>query len=317
MMKSSQNTLLHVTSRVAFLLAVLVLLVVQPVLAQSNKGENTGVAHRLKKLEQLVGQLQAMNSELQTELEEQGMEIENLKGQLAQEMLARQALESKLQYVSVVQEPINGLSGPHLIVEGCNLHVRSGSGDSTDGTVDWTFWSEIPDTTPTGLGNLVVGYNEVPVHRDSARTGSHNIILGPGHDFTSVGSAVFGQENSAAGPFSGVSGGYLNNAGGYTSSVSGGAGNVASGVSSSVSGGVDGTASNFTASVSGGPGNTASGSYSSVSGGTENEATFSSASVNGGYLNTASGFRSCVSGGSSRTAAGELDWVAGELIQDQ
>ncbi|MCC6154072.1 MAG: hypothetical protein IT367_09965, partial [Candidatus Hydrogenedentes bacterium] len=36
-------------------------------------------------------------------------------------------LEAKLQYVKVVDETINGLAGPHVIFEGCNVHVRDGS----------------------------------------------------------------------------------------------------------------------------------------------------------------------------------------------
>lgn len=37
-------------------------------------------------------------------------------------------LEAKLQYVRVDENEINGLAGPHMIFEGCNVHVRDGSG---------------------------------------------------------------------------------------------------------------------------------------------------------------------------------------------
>ena len=51
-------------------------------------------------------------------------------------------------YVRVVPGDVNGLSGPHVMVEGANFHVRSGSGYTNDGGV------------PSGRGNLIVGYNE-------------------------------------------------------------------------------------------------------------------------------------------------------------
>jgi hypothetical protein len=166
-------------------------------------------------------------------------------------------LQAKLKYVSVVQDPINGLAGPHVIFQGCNVHVRSGSADSTDGTVDLAARTSIPDTAPLGLGNLIVGYNEQPLFSGPSRGGSHNLIVGPGHNYPSVNGVLFGQENSATGPLASVTGGYGSEAMGYTSSVSGGASN---------------TASDYFSSVSGGNGNTASGGSSSVSGGKDREA---------------------------------------------
>src|ERR1700704_3518185 len=48
--------------------------------------------------------------------------------------------------VSRQEGAINGVSGPHLLITGCNVHVRSGSGMTNDDT--------------TNLGNLFIGYNE-------------------------------------------------------------------------------------------------------------------------------------------------------------
>jgi hypothetical protein len=256
-------------------------------------------------------------------------------------------LQAKLKYVSVEMEPINGLAGPHVIFEGCNVHVRSGSGASTDGTVDLVNQMTIPDTAPLGLGNLIVGYNEQPTKGSLGRGGSHNLIVGPGHDYPSVAGVLFGQENSAMGPLASVTSGYLNTASGYFSSVSGGAGNTASGNYSSVTGGASNTASGYASSVSGGGYNTASGStssvsggygntasnyyssvsgggasntasgeFSSVSGGAYNTASGTDSSVSGGFENTASGGWSSVSGGNSGSAPGAYDWVAGSLFED-
>lgn len=195
-------------------------------------------------------------------------------------------LEAKLKYTRIVKNPINGLAGPHVLFEGCNVHVRSGSGNTTDGTVDLANQESIPGTTPVGLGNLVVGYNEQPSYTNYGRGGSHNLVVGPWHEYTNVGGATFGQENSAKGPLASVVGGYQNNANGYAASVSGGYLNGANGE---------------TATIGGGSYNVAGGISSSVS---------------GGFDNTATGNGATVSGGASRTASGASDWVAGALFQD-
>ncbi len=200
--------------------------------------------------------------------------IAELQAQIEELQARVETLEDLTQFQIVEQDPINGLAGPHLIFEGANLHVRSGSGFTDDGG------------SPSGLGNLVVGYNEVqpgPVAGD--RDGSHNIVLGPQHRYLSIGGFVAGFRNTISGSSASVSGGEDNKASGANSSVSGGLFNVASGGDSSVSGGSGNTASNFESSVSGGQGNTASGSNSSVS------------------------------GGAFRTAPAFRDWAAGSLFE--
>lgn len=203
-----------------------------------------------------------------------------------------EALEAKLANVSVEDDTINGLTGPHFIFEGVNVHIRSGSG-STD---DFTFFPEtfIPSADLLGLGNLVMGYNEdgvlfgfpVTDRTGSGSPGSHNLIMGSKHNYTSFGGIVTGFSNNISGVFSSVLVGLFNTASGLWSSVSGGATNVASEEGSSVSGGGN---------------NLASGNDSSVS---------------GGQFNTASGDVSSVSGGGGRTASGDTDWVAGSLSED-
>ncbi len=220
-------------------------------------------------------------------------------------------LQKKLKYVRVQSKDLNGLAGPHMIIDGCNLHVRSGSGDSLDGTVDRANQAELPGTTPTGLGNLIVGYNETPLNHAPERGGSHNLIVGPGHDFTSVGSAIFGQENRATKPAASVTGGWGNEADGYAASVSGGTYNQATSFYSSVSGGWDNEAGAAYSSVSGGKENTANGNYASVSGGENNTASGQYSSVTGGAANVASGGGSGVSGGILNYATGYTSNVGG------
>ena len=86
-----------------------------------------------------------------------------------------------------------------------------------------------------GLGNLIIGWNE---YTDGAiRTGSHNLVIGPFHSYTSYGGLVAGVHNTISGGNSSVTGGQLNSALGGGSSVTGGFGNRATGDTSSVTGG--------------------------------------------------------------------------------
>ncbi len=105
---------------------------------------------------------------------------------------------------------------------GVNVQIVNGSG-TTFGTVD-------------GLGNLIVGYNEIRLTGDD-RTGSHNIVVGVYNNYSSYGGFIAGTQNTSSGPYASVSGGYGGTASGSYSSVSGGYNNTAIGTSSSVSGG--------------------------------------------------------------------------------
>ena len=42
-------------------------------------------------------------------------------------------LKLLLQYVRVVEGNLNGLAGPHLIIEHANVHIQSGTGGTGDG----------------------------------------------------------------------------------------------------------------------------------------------------------------------------------------
>jgi hypothetical protein len=237
------------------------------------------------------------------------------------------ALESLLSHFSK--------SGNEIYITGANLHVVNGSG-ATNGTVN-------------GLGNIIIGYDEIrgsgPItcslgaYTDqttceanggvwalSHKSGSHNLVVGPTHNYSRYGGIVVGNANQISGNYSSVSGGAGNTASGekssvsggngntassYYSSVSGGSGNTASSHYSSVSGGIFNTASYWYSSVSGGYGNTASNKYSSVSGGRDNTASGENSSVSGGNGNTASNNSSSVSGGMDNTASGENSSVSG------
>ena len=157
-------------------------------------------------------------------------------------------------------------STDELIVQGCDFIVR-GNGNAT----------HVDLNTTDGKGNLIVGWNEGEYTSllDNTtvvpnKTGLNNIIVGPGHSYSSTGGVVFGQENTISAPYASVGGGRLNKASGEGASVSGGAANNANADAASVSGGFNNTANGDFASVSGGEGNTASGQYASVFGGSNN-----------------------------------------------
>ena len=217
--------------------------------------------------------------------EQGGLEkrVAQLEAQVTKLTAALQEAQEILQFVRVETEEMNFLAGPHWIIEGANVHVRSGSGTTLDGC-----GRSDPDypncESLTGLGNLIVGYND----RDRGvqdRSGSHNLVVGRGHSYSSFGGLVAGGFNTIHGAYASVCGGERNIASGDFSSVSGGFRNRATERDSSVSGGHTNEASGFVSSVSGGAGNLASGAFSSVS------------------------------GGEHRVAPDEFDWAAGGLFE--
>jgi len=153
------------------------------------------------------------------------------------------ALEAR---VAALEALLAGASrnGNDITLSGVNLHINNGTG-STDGAVN-------------GLGNLIVGYNELRGGRDD-RSGSHNIVVGSKHNFTSYGGLVAGFENNISGRHASVTGGVDNTASRAEASVTAGVSNTASGAQASVTGGSCNEASGWCASVSGG-------SYHSVTG---------------------------------------------------
>lgn len=121
--------------------------------------------------------------------------------------------QAKLAPVELSFDEINGLAGPHMIITGVNLHLRSGSGAT--------------DTAVNGLGNLIVGYNEL-AEFTLPRIGSHNLVVGRANSYTSFGGLVAGAANDIIAPYATVTGGRKNLASGFASSVSGGEGRKAS-----------------------------------------------------------------------------------------
>ena len=85
-------------------------------------------------------------------------------------------LERKTQSITMEE------SSQSLIITGVNLHIRNGEGKT------WT---------TNGAGNLIVGYNE----GNGNRSGSHNIVIGPCHSFSSHSGIVTGMSNIISGTY--------------------------------------------------------------------------------------------------------------------
>src|SRR5262249_46125517 len=121
----------------------------------------------------------------------------------------------------------------HSLVQfrGVNVQIVNGTGSTST-------------IAPKATGNLIVGYNEDDgtargtctvsfSNSDSfedtcskdggtftrSLSGSHNVVIGSGHGYSSFGGMVVGQDNLIAGKFAVVSGGAANTASGAYSSV--------------------------------------------------------------------------------------------------
>jgi hypothetical protein len=235
-----------------------------------------------------------------------------------------------LQYVHVEEGELNGVTGPHFIFEGTNVHVRSGANSTGEGC---NSASAVDCPTRTGLGNLIVGYNEPrPLRWDpnnecatnpdatdadggfsicTRRNGAHHLVVGQFNNFIGHGGAVTGLANEAKGSHTTVVGGRFNSASGTYSSVSGGQMNAATSFSSSVSGGWMNRADGPLGSVTGGYLNVASGESSTVSAGQQNMATGLYSAISGGNFNTAGGEAATVGGGNGNSAGGSWSTVSG------
>ena len=105
-------------------------------------------------------------------------------------------------------------SKPAVIFEDANVIVTDGTGSTVT-------------NPPTGLGNLIVGYDENS--GSDIKTGSHNLVVGQPHTYSSYGGLVAGYNNNVTGASAAVSAGSYNTASGLYSSVSGGLNRTASG----------------------------------------------------------------------------------------
>lgn len=200
------------------------------------------------------------------------------------------ALEKKLHHFS--------RRGNDVFISGANLHIQNGRGSARN-----------------GLGNLIVGYNSNPNQLD--RSGSHNVVVGDGHGYSSVGGIVSGFGNRLQGESAVVLGSIFGTASREGAVVLGGLNDTAAGPHAVAIGGFNGTAAADRSVVLGGQANTASELYAMAAGGSDNTASGRFSVVTGGGNNVASGSKSVVSGGGGVTQATDVGWAAGSLGPDE
>lgn len=201
-----------------------------------------------------------------------------------------------LEHVSIVELPIgDGRQAKTIRFSGVNLQVVNGTGRT----------GRIKGELNNGLGNLIVGYQELrEADRHSAtddtndRSGSHNLVVGSGNNYSICAGQVVGYRNTISGPLSAVSGGEYNTASGTYSAVSGGNWNMVAAWRSVIGGGCG----NFI---------TEEATDSVVSGGYKNQVSSRSSTISGGQNNTASGDMSTIGGGNWNRASGGLSTVSG------
>lgn len=226
----------------------------------------TGSNDNFSRIQGLDAQVQSLDSQTQS-----------LESRLA-------SLEALLEDFSIAFVP-DGQGGTvkTIVITGANLQIVNGLGATNGNPADP---DDIVNYQTNGVGNLILGYQEVRIAGVNDRTGSHNLVIGPGNNFTSFAGFIAGSQHDVTAPCASIVGGEGNTATAFSSCIVGGSGNLAAGRASCVIGGCFNTTSNTCATVS------------------------------GGNSNTASGENATVSGGAIRSAAGINDWVAGGLFQD-
>jgi len=225
-----------------------------------------------------------------------------------------QRLEVLEEYIAALQHCLSvDMDSDAAVFSGCNVYVQSGSG-STNDDEDGTLGGEGGGAL-TGLGNLIVGYDEDD--GASVKDGSHNLVVGSYHSYTSYGGFVVGFENTVSAPGAAVSGGYMNVARNDYASVSGGYHNEASNQGSSVVGGTYNTASGNQSTVTGGTWNTAGGHLSVVSGGENNSINSTTDGMysvisGGGFNDITVGQHAFIGGGKFNAADGDYSAILGD-----
>jgi hypothetical protein len=159
---------------------------------------------KLKGLTDALGTMQTSVAAMQTNVSTLQGSVKTLETKTADSIALSQYIK--------VEKDIPGMYGPHILITGANVHVRSGSGATDNNAAPFT-----------GLGNLIIGYNENTIPTPIlSRNGSHNLVGGSLNSFSSYGAVVFGAGNSSNGAYASVLSGTGNKAVGNKSAVYGG-----------------------------------------------------------------------------------------------
>ena len=150
------------------------------------------VMHRSRAVEPVGTSIATALQNVLIRLESLEAQVATLQSDLAAETAARQNADAMLADVLVHFSRV----GNDIFITGANLHIVNGTGDTE---------------TTNGLGNLIVEYNEgrpIPFFPPDDRTGSHMVVVGKWHNYSSYGGIVVGQLNATSNRYSSVSGGF-------------------------------------------------------------------------------------------------------------
>ena len=176
---------------VVLIFVALGVLLVTPAVASASTPTLKSLAKAVKALQKTEKSQAAAITSLKNTVASQASKITSLQGsvgsltnQLAGFTTAITDLQNTLKgdadvlalepYVKVYRTTtLNGVSGPNIVLKGCNLQIKSTTGES--------------DTS--GLGNLIVGWNDEPGGSlpSPFRTGSNNLVCGDENNFTGSG----------------------------------------------------------------------------------------------------------------------------------
>jgi hypothetical protein len=161
-------------SSILLLSAVLLVVVLTPLIFVDNssaRNDNLNIHERVDALEDTIERLEVKLSDANETIDR----LREVQGDLEQEVMTLQLdflpLGNLLSCITFESDVLENLRGPHVIIEGCNLHVRNGSRNNSCSNAECS-----------GLGNLIIGYNEGSP--DDVRTGSHFLVIGEGNEFT-------------------------------------------------------------------------------------------------------------------------------------
>jgi hypothetical protein len=214
------------------------------------------------------------------------------------------ALQQKTAPLSLMTDTtrMDGKKNTELYVTGVNVHIVSGSGATSDNTVD-AKGNPIAGTSLLGLGNLIIGYNATGNASGDYRVGSHNLVMGDRNNYYSFGGVITGHDNVISGRFALVLSGESNYALADETAVIGGGNNRAMSFQTSLLGGYYNVATSRFGTVVGGTLNTA--------GGPDDPTIAAATTVTGGYNNYAGGQNAVVSGGQGVIQWSGFGWAAG------
>jgi hypothetical protein len=197
-------------------------------------------------LQETTTLLQTQVADLQTQNDTLSAEVTVLRGQVDGGSLRVDSIMPTIDQAEALFDYLSVNGNHDLVVSGANLYVQSGAGTTVDAV-----------NGPNGKGNLIIGYDEDNQSGTALKTGSHCLVVGRGHTYTSFGGFVAGRDNAVTAESASILGGGFNSVSGAYGAIVGGQSNIAAGSNSSIGGGSANHANATMSTVSGSTNQTA------------------------------------------------------------